>query len=242
MMEDLFRKLRLGINLQGCMIPTNLSCKLRRRFLSKSSKEEAVEAFTLIEMIIAITVFTIFIGFAMATYLTFHRAQQEAAVVRSLTLEAESTFDLVTEALRENMIDYGRYADEDPSAGDILYEAVYSHYGFLSMNDTNVTNTLYLIGVDGTQLAFEWDDGEGIFTMQVGDEEPIQLHADGIAASFIGFEIFPHVDPYESENISEDDFQFQPIVQVAMTFSAPGHVRDEVELELQTSITSRFYQ
>ena len=47
-------------------------------------------AFTLIEMIIAITVFTIFIGFAISAYLTFHRADQDALTNRSLLMESEA--------------------------------------------------------------------------------------------------------------------------------------------------------
>jgi prepilin-type N-terminal cleavage/methylation domain-containing protein len=226
MMLKIFKKLDLGAG-------------LRSRFFNVSSSN----AFTLIEMVIAITVFTIFIGFVMATYLTFHRAQQEAAITRNLILEAESTLGLLTDSLQENMIDYDRYAADDPSRADALYNLVRdAHFGLLDGSDALVTNTLYLVGSDGAEIAFFWDEENGELGMQEGEGDLILLHSEGVSASYVGFEIFPDVNPYESENISDDDVQFQPIVQVNLSLSAPGRIREEVIVDLQTSITSRFYQ
>ena len=231
-----------GINLRRCMIFKDLSNKFNG-FKKNIPYLVDKEAFTLIEMVIAITVFTIFTGFVMASYLTFHRAQQESAITRSLILETESTMDLMTDSLKEYMIDYDRYADLDPSSADVLYGLVKgAYFGLLDSSDSLVTNMLYLIAGDGTQLSFVWDEYDGELRMQEGDGDEILLHSEEFTASFVSFEIFPDVNPYESENISDDDVQFQPIVQVNLSLSAPGRIRDEVVVDLQTSITSRFYQ
>lgn len=206
-----------------------------------------VGAFTLIEMIIAITVFTIFIGFVMSTYLSFHRAQQEAALTRSLLLESEATFGLLVDSLKSQMIDYDRYAGEDSSSSDAQFRIAEKFYfGVLDSSDTLITDTLYLIDADGVQTAYVWDEDEETLSLQTENEDGgldiDLLHSEGINASFVSFEIFPDVDPYDSENTSDDDLQFQPIVQLVMAFSMPGRVRDEVTVDLQTSVTSRFYQ
>ncbi len=208
-------------------------------------------AFTLIEMTISITVFTIFLGFSMSTFLTFHRAQQEAATTRSMMLEMESVMTLLTEDLKTHKLDYDYY-DVDKGF-DTLRAPGQSLLSRLSLatSDGLMTNTLALETADGGQMIFDWDDVEEDLTVQIfdaaGDEldgylQPINLNSVESRVSHVSFNIFPSKDPYDPINSKEDDLQYQPIVQVNMTFARPGRVRPEVQLDLQTSITSRFYQ
>ncbi|MBU0982154.1 prepilin-type N-terminal cleavage/methylation domain-containing protein, partial [Patescibacteria group bacterium] len=62
------------------------------------------KAFTLVEMIIAITIFTVFIGFAMSGYLVFHRAQQEVAISRSVLMESEEILSVISSAIKADAI------------------------------------------------------------------------------------------------------------------------------------------
>ena len=199
------------------------------------------KAFTLIEMIIAITVFTIFIGFAMSSYISFHRAQQEASATRSLLLEVHSTMETITDALKTNTIDYEAYAG--PSS-DVLSSIVGSRFDLnLLGGGAKNTDTLYLLSADGEiPIVFEWNEDEETLTMQVGEDDPISLNAEATKVSSVNFKIFPAEDPYDTENVTDDDLQYQPSVKVSLTFSVPGRVREEITVDLETMITSRFYQ
>ncbi len=179
------------------------------------------EAFTLIEMIIAITVFTIFIGFTISTYLTFHRADQDALSTRSMVMEGQALLNELSDAMRENKIDYEAYVEGEQS--------------------------LYLISPDGTEKkVYTWDSEEETLSVQRFDgagtvltEEQV-LHSESLAVSFVSFSVFPAENPYE--NRTEESIQYQPMVRFKLMFTTPGRMDEELSFELQTTVTSRFYQ
>ena len=211
------------------------------------------EAFTLVEVIIAITVFTIFIGFVMSGYLAFHRAEQEAITARSLLFEIESAQDTVVQLAKQNKIDYESYAEEDVYGSDILAQTV-SRGVFADLVMTNAMNTetLRLVSADGeTQYTIFWDSEEetlSLYTLEGGAEaadaagSAILLHSEETRVDYVNFKIFPDEDPFLTENSDRSDLQYQPQVQIHMSFTRPGRVRDEVTIDLQTTVTSRFYQ
>lgn len=203
-------------------------------------------AFTLLEMIIAITVFTIFIGFAISTYLMFHRADQEALAMRSLMLETQGTMDLIADAVKENTIDYAFYSEDLDS--DILANVrtdLFTNFDFANSH-TITDSTLALRSPDGqSETVFIWDEEEETLSLFTIDENsvastPVLLHSETTRVPYVHFRIFPDENPYE--NSSDDAIQFQPTVQIEITFSMPGRVQEEVTVDFQTSITSRFYQ
>jgi len=176
-------------------------------------------AFTLVEMIIAITVFTIFIGFAISAYLSFHRADQEALVQRSLTMEAGTVMDTLTQDIKANKIDYTAYAANE------------------------CTNSLCLISADGTSTTvYAWDSTTQALTVQKDGGELLPLTSEQVYLNAASFTVFPTADPYDPANVSDDSVQFQPLVTLDLIFAAEGSVREEVTVQLKTSVSSRFYQ
>lgn len=213
-------------------------------------------AFTLIEVIVAITVFALFIGFAVSAYLTFHRADQEALVMRSLMMEAGDVMDKITTDLKQNKIDYAYYATASaPVVRSSSGPSVSATLSLGSDHDLD-ENALALRSPDGlTRTVYAWDSEEKTFTIQVFDmtdeaypeanagyESPISLLSDHVRMNAVSFHIFPDVDPYDEANSSTNAVQFQPMVTCALTFATPGRVREEVTLPLQTTVTSRYYQ
>lgn len=175
-------------------------------------------AFTLLEMVLAMTVFTLFIGFSISTYLLFHRADQEALLERSLLMDLQGVMEILSEAVKANRIDYASY-EETVSSLD--------------------SATLRLISPDGeTRYVYAWDTVEETLSLQTFDSEgetmaTEQLHGDSTLVTQVNFRIFPTEEAYG---------EYQPIVQIKLAFSVPGRVRDQIALNLQSSVTSRFYQ
>lgn len=203
--------------------------------MSSVFKTRRRSAFTLLELIISITIFVIFIGFVMAAYLTFHRSQREVAITRGMLLEAESIFNLIGDELQDFKIHYDYYETE-------------SYLGE-SNGRTLELEELVLVSPDGEDFRrFYWEEDpevEGdanLFYMQ-NDGEPLQLNGEGSSVDFIRFRVFPDDNPYEIENQSDPDFpHFQPQIRIQMTLSRAGGGEEDVTLDLQTSFTSRFYQ
>lgn len=206
------------------------------------------QAFTLLEMIIAITVFTIFIGFVISSYLAFHRADQETIEMRSLLLELQGTMDQISETMKDSKIDFEAY-ETGGSGIPILTPFSSDHV----LNQS----TLYLLSSDGlTRTVYTWDSDEDKETLSFqvfdfdgtdyvaadGYTSAVLLHSENTRVTYANFRIFPDVNPYDFENGGDDEVQFQPIAQIKLSFTVPGRVRKEVSVDLQTSVTSRFYQ
>lgn len=184
------------------------------------------EAFTLIEMIIAITVFTIFIGFSISAYLTFHRADQDALTTRSLLMDSEAILNELSDATRENKIDYDAYSGLSSCGG-------------------SGSGSLYLISSDGEEkTVYTWYvDTESLSVARFAADctalsEEQQLNSENLAVSYVNFEIFPAANPYDDPTTT----QYQPIVIFDLSFSMAGRMTEELTLDLRTSVTSRFYQ
>jgi prepilin-type N-terminal cleavage/methylation domain-containing protein len=195
-------------------------------------------AFTLIEMIIAITVFTIFIGFAISAYLTFHRADQDALTKRSLLMEAEAILNELSDATRQNKIDYDSYTGG--SSGGVFPKSTLK----ISLGDARNEQTLYLISPDGSeQIEYTWDADEETLSVErfvegVSSGEYV-LNSENLAITYVNFKIFPQEDPYADTSY---EFQYQPMVRFDLNFSMPGRMDPELTLELSTTVTSRYYQ
>jgi type II secretory pathway pseudopilin PulG len=195
-------------------------------------------AFTLVEMLMAITIFMIFMGFAMGSYLRFQALQREAALTRTVILELESAMSVMVDAVKQNVVDYDSYSFFNP----------------VSLGSSKVLegNRLALLDPNsGEQTVFFWDKDAGLLTEQrftsdgspkAGFIEALPLHSDLVDASLVSFEIFPTKNPYDSEFVFDDELQFQPHVSIDIEFTSLGRIRDTISLDLHTSVTSRFYQ
>lgn len=185
-------------------------------------------AFTLMEMIIAITVFSIFMAFTISSYLVFHRANQESLALRSLIFETQAAMDNLTDSIHDNRIDYDYYGE--------------------SIN----SSILALLSADGQTISlYEWNEEDKTLTVQKtylsgipvdGYSTPVLLHSPTTGVSYASFRIVPKADPFALENAAEDDLQYQPMVRVELTFSVPGRIHEELDFSLRSSVTTRQYR
>ncbi len=199
--------------------------------MKKTMKQDA---FTLIEMLISITVFTIFIGAAIGTYNLFHRAQQQSADQREIVQETQRIFEHLTELVQESRIDFERYEEEQPS----VLGPIQSHQLYLIDPESRERYELTWDPYEES-LSEQWFVGEGV--PSPGYLEPVVLHDVLFSVEEIDFTIYPNLDPYDPENSQDSGLQFQPIVRMELLVSRPGRVSERLYMDLETSITSRFY-
>lgn len=222
-------------------------------------------AFTLIELLVAITIFVLFISFGMLSFSIFHRTQLDAAKSREMMFELSHTMDILTEAIKENKIDYAYYIGET-SCADSVQSTIFNTLSSSAINASITFNLnpaldeseLVLLSLDGlNRTVFSWDSSVETISIQkftqdencefkedAGYPNPLVLHSSGISVSTADFRIFPNVDPYDSVNfasLSPSGF-YQPNVKIKLTFSTPGQAKPAIIIDLQTTVTSRVYQ
>lgn len=186
------------------------------------------KGFTLIEMLVAMSIFVIFIGVLISSYTDIVKSQQEANDYRVLYSDARRVFDKLTEEIRGSAVYY-------PSESDTDY--------------INVNESLRLVSLDGQrEVVFEYDSGEGELwygeaVKSVGEEYVLVGEGDNrVSVSEFNVFVSPVDDPYKEENVFADGIQFQPKVTVFATFEMERRKGGSpYSVDLQTTISSRFY-
>jgi prepilin-type N-terminal cleavage/methylation domain-containing protein len=205
---------------------------------------KAHNAFTLVELIVSMLIFTVFVGVVTSTFIFTSRTLREANEVRKVYGEARFLVDRLTQEVRLNTIDY-----------DCLNGGVSSIHGECPLfNPSGVTSVLPLISEDGqhrTVYRFENDLFE-VIELDLN----LSMSTWKLAAGYSGFEVFetqsvtleevefvvaPTKSPYE--NFSNDKFQFHPSVNINVTArSTSSRFTESVPVQLQTTVSSRLYK
>lgn len=188
-------------------------------------KIKSQKGFTLIEMLIAMTVFVMFMGVVIQSYLGIVRSQQETNEYRVMYSEARHIFD--------------RFSDEVKN-GSIYYKELSA-------------KTLTLISADGNRaVKFSYDDAEDKqvlnFSESIRGEDGVfqipktyQLNTDRIKIKEFDIYVTPLKDPYKADNIVDNSAQYQPKVTIFATFEKEFSGGETLDLDLQTTISSRSY-
>lgn len=182
--------------------------------------------FTLVEMLVSMTIFMVFVGILINSYSTIIKAQKEANDYRAMYTEARAVFDTLIAELREGMVDYGRNED----SGGVL---------------SGTQNNFYLVSKDGTKKQVILDDGtlnvlrfacDGTTTLKT-----VPLNSKNVAVKIFNVKIYPFADPYAPLNVGENQHQFQPFVTIFASFEKEKVTGEPYKVDFQTTISSRIY-
>lgn len=174
------------------------------------------KGFTLIEILIAMSIFVIFMGILLGSYSGIIVSQKKANNYRAVYEEGRSVFDELVTEFRENVVDYGNV--EYRCRPQVLASAL---------------SSVRLISRDGltrTNVYFE----DGFLKIQKGNENAVILNSDAALLRDFKVYVYPYVDPYDPSYVFDDGYQFQPKV----TFSA---IFEPFGTEFKTSVSSRLY-
>lgn len=194
--------------------------------------------FTLIEMIVAICIFTIFISMLAGTYLYIAKAQRETAEVRKVYSGLRDVVEEISEEIKLSSVCYGCYS--------VVLTGVDECSAYFDLTQRTVVNSLAL--VDGENLkVFVLDDGkvgvreyeysDGLFLPATGYESGLSyISADDFDVDSLYFGIYPAADP--SKNYEDISVQYQPHVTLYVSVSSDSGT----EFDLQTSVSVRKYE
>ncbi|MBU1019019.1 MAG: prepilin-type N-terminal cleavage/methylation domain-containing protein [Patescibacteria group bacterium] len=203
------------------------------------------KAFTLIEMVVAITIFTIFIGIISGTYLYIARAQHDTGEVRKVYSGARDVMEMIVAEARTSAPYYDCY---DFGGGGEIPECTGTYNLELSAVDV-----LILLGRSEDEITvFSSDEGEvfmkkyelgagDVWVPQIGYElGALPISGDEAVFEGLYFEIYPAISP--EVNYGDVSVQYQPHVTVYMRVAGETRNTSEMIYDLQTTISSRVYE
>ena len=216
----------------------------------------------MIEVLIALTIFMVFITTVSSSYLGIARSQREANSVREIYSDIRYIFNLIEDEARSKTIDYACYqkgeVPEEYNGEDLILDL-----GNLCAAAANITDpALYLALIDSEGLnrtIFKIENnpqGEGkIFTIykehytgETWESDPgyslrefTPMDLKNLKINAFKFEISPMADPFDPKLVACGPVQFQPQVTVYTFVEGAKAETSQFKMNLETSISSRVY-
>lgn len=204
------------------------------------------KGFTLIEMMVAMGIFVMFIGILISSYTDIVRSNIEANDYRMLYSESRRVFDKLSEEIRKGSIYYN--TDPDFPTNPEYIGPMNSLRLISEGGNRDVTFSLkpaeVVEGVADDDIKWNIFLKEDVFDPLSQSSYPLTGFSEGKGVYVKEFSVFvsPAGDPYNPNNVFADGLQFQPKVTVFATFGMERRRGGEpYTLDLQTTISSRFY-
>lgn len=221
-------------------------------FFSKISKTRPA-AFTLVELIVGMLIFTLFIGVVASSYLFLTRSLHKASEVRKVYSEARFLMDRMTQDIRLYTLDYDCFED---SADGLLNTSSlqWAECEGIQLAYQGFTSTLPLISSDGLhRVVYRFEEGAlSILELQRDTVDSSWTTAEGYYHGFQAFEmddvqlkkvefvVSPLKSPYH--HLQDNAAQYQPSVNVLIEAQSASSVSFGLPpLEFQSTISSRVY-
>ncbi len=209
------------------------TCALKKEFMTGARRFNNQRGFSLMEMLVALGLFSMVMVSAPDIYLLASRSQRRALSMERAQSDARFAMEAITREIRGGSIDYGYYAESAASPVD----------------------DLALIASDGSELVFSRStsttasacpDAESVpcLLVSIDGSDPVSMTSRGISVSGLNFYVGPFDDPFAfDESIGDYGSNVQPHVTVSMTLrSVGGRDDDQSTVHLQTTATSRTYR
>lgn len=184
--------------------------------------------FTLIEMLISITILMLFLGIAASSYTTLVKANQSANSSQKIYREVRHVFDTLAQEIRGGVIDYSCIDLRELDALCLKNQRNDTQSVLSILHDGGASRTLYKFA-NGTLLALHQTRVAGGWAWENTWQSFV---SDALELDDLTFSVFPLQNPYESANAGNDAVQRQPAVTIKLR--AGGH-------DFRTTYTSRTY-
>jgi prepilin-type N-terminal cleavage/methylation domain-containing protein len=204
------------------------------------------KGFTLLEMVVAMSIFFIFLTAIFNTFITITDTQKKANVNRESVAEAREVLEYISDETKDKSIDYSCYNDATCSN---------------NFNGRNETDTIALISKDGLQRTViqkdfnEEDQSYTISTFEQNRQKNNQewqapqiknaLHSPTLKIQKALFLISPDQDPFANtlEAAENNAIQYQPNLHLILNIKRK-EADDELDtnpIVIETSLSSRIY-
>lgn len=191
--------------------------------------QEQNSGFTLIEILISISIFMIFLAIAGSSYVTLVSANKSANTTQKTYTEVRFVFDELARAVRGGAIDYSCVDGENPCL-DNLNLTTQTVFGALSSDGLARTLFKFDAAKHAVMVLHQTRNASQVLTWAGGTFQP--LTSENLKVEDLAFSVSPQKNPYASENAGNDELQRQPAVTISMKVAGTA---------FRTTYSSRFY-
>jgi prepilin-type N-terminal cleavage/methylation domain-containing protein len=192
--------------------------------------------FTLMEMLVAITVFTTLIVTATNIFMLASRSERKVFDMESMQASARFTLEAIAREIRTGLIDYAYYTNrqlmmQTPEKVLALIDSEETPIKFYESNENNEDRCLD-------------ENSRPCLLVEVGSLAPVPLSPKGTKVRALNFYISPEQDPFVFDVVSYSYLtNTQPSVTVVLSLESAGRrFNEQSSLDLQTTIASRKYK
>lgn len=153
-------------------------------------QKKSLHAFTLIEMLISISVFMLFLGIVAQAYMSLVTANRKANDMQKTYREVRFVFDTLAQEIRNGAIDY--------TCGDPLQHTT------LCISHPKT----------GEQFLYKFSDKKLVVKRDAGGFQPVT--SDNLKIDDLSFTLFPSQNPYAQAAAGNDAVQWQPEVGIEL--------------------------
>lgn len=173
--------------------------------------------FTILEMLIAMSVFIVFITLSSSAYIGLMKANRLASDTQRIYRDVRHIFDSIAEEAHNNQIDFTCFdRQQQDLSGACLDNSINTApniIAFIAQTPTGAERTLYKFENGSIKVLKQKRDASDL---SWEGSEWIPLIADATTFEEVSFSVFPLKNPYDSENVSEDGIQWQPSIRLTV--------------------------
>lgn len=187
-------------------------------------------AFTLVEVVVALGIFSIAATYAIGIFVQSNQAQKRTANIQRLTSDARYVMEVMAREVRLGHFDY-------------------SYQGYL-LPLSGAQTELAVLDASNQPIRFKRaDSGNGRFSVQVctgvdcSGDVYYNITPDDLTVTKLAFYVTPARDPFVWQTgILDYDFNVQPMVTIIMeTQSLSSELPEPKTSNFQTTVTERKY-
>ncbi len=204
------------------------------------------KGFTLMEMVIAMSIFLIFLTAVFNTFITITDTQRKANLNRESVAEVRELISLITDETKDKALDYSCYTD-----------AICSN-GFDGRNETDTIALISKNGLERTVIKKRFNEEKNIYELTnytqtrptlsqawLAPAAETPMHSENLKLQRALFLVTPNEDPFANtlEAAENTAIQYQPNLHIILNVQ-----RKETEGEtdpnpivVETSLSSRIY-
>lgn len=202
-------------------------------------------AFTLLEMVLAISVFVVFLTATSGSYLSLSAAMRDANQERKVYSAAQDIIKLLSDEIRDSQVDYDCYAAEKSDCKNFSLDG---NKDLVVKSGDGNRRFMVRFQLEGGKLQIrkrvrdtQFDRAE-VWNDDVGYSEWINYDLpQNIAVSDLQFRVSPAQSPFSFQNSSRAEFQFQPEVTILMKLKSSLQRDAGYIFPIQTTISTRVY-
>lgn len=195
----------------------------------------AKRGFTLIETLVALTLFSVIVTIGTDLFLAFQKTSRRTETIQALASDARFIIERVAREVREGMIDYPAYD---------LVGAINSDAALIQLNLRNAADETLQFSLSKDESICAQTVNPGCILLTSGSSSE-RLNAAAVYVRDAKFFIAPTQDPFRFDLATGTYLaNIQPRVTILLSLTN-GHLegeRDYMRYDVQTTLTSRVYR